>query len=109
MGGKRSVGGWGVVAVLCALLGGAVPGYAQSLVLTGTEVKEDIDAVHIMVSTNKAIPIECYDLANPPQVIIDFMGEIYTNSPEIITVEKGPVKQLRMVKGTRKAADMSAM
>lgn len=97
---------WVAVAVVC-VLGSAAPLAAQSVTVTGTDIKEDSDAVQIMVSTNKSIQIECYDLSNPPQVIVDFMGEIYTNSPEIVTVDKGPIKQLRMVKGTRKATDLN--
>lgn len=97
---------WEAVAVVCVLLS-AAPLSAQSVTVTGTDIKEDSDAVQIMVSTNKSIPIECYDLSNPPQVIVDFMGAIYTNSPEIVNVDKGPIKQLRMVKGTRKATDLN--
>ncbi|MFH1459626.1 MAG: tetratricopeptide repeat protein [Candidatus Omnitrophota bacterium] len=80
--------------------------FAQSVILTTTEVQENDNAVKILFSTNKSIPIECYDLSVPPQVIVDFMGEIYTNKPEVIMVNKGLVKQMRVVKGTKKSMDL---
>ncbi len=80
--------------------------FAQSVVLNETEIKEDESAVKILFSTNRSIPVECYDLSVPPQVIIDFMGEIYTNKPEIMMVNKGVVKQMRVIRGTKKSQDL---
>lgn len=80
--------------------------FAQSVVLTETEIKEDDSVVKMLFSTNRSIPVECYDLSVPPQVIIDFMGEIYTNKPEIMMVNKGVVKQMRVIRGTRKSPDL---
>ena len=80
--------------------------FAQSVVLTETEIKEDESAVKMLFLTNRSIPVECYDLSVPPQIIIDFMGEIYTNKPEIMMVNKGVVKQMRVIRGTRKSQDL---
>ncbi|MDD5746623.1 MAG: AMIN domain-containing protein, partial [Candidatus Omnitrophica bacterium] len=80
--------------------------FAQSVVLTDTEIKEDNAAVKMLFSTNKSISIECYDLSEPPQIVIDFMGEIYTNRPEVSMVNKGVVKQIRVVRGTKKSTDL---
>ncbi len=74
---------------------------AQPVVLNQVEVQENKGDVQILFSTSKSIPIECYDLSSPPQVVIDFMGEIYTNRPEIFTVDKGSIRQVRTVKGTK--------
>ncbi len=80
--------------------------FAQSVVLTETKIKEDDNAVKMLFSTNRSIPVECYDLSVPPQIIIDFMGEIYTNKPEIMMVNKGVVKQMRVIRGTKKSQDL---
>ena len=80
--------------------------FAQSVVLEETEIKEDDSAVKMLFSTNRSIPVECYDLSVPPQIIIDFMGEIYTNKPEIMMVNKGVVKQMRVIRGTKKSQDL---
>ncbi|MCG2712143.1 MAG: tetratricopeptide repeat protein, partial [Candidatus Omnitrophica bacterium] len=68
--------------------------------------KEDDNAVKMLFSTNRSIQVECYDLSVPPQVIIDFMGEIYTNKPEIMMVNKGVVKQMRVIRGSKKPQDL---
>lgn len=80
--------------------------FAQSVVLTDTEVKEDDSAVKILFATNRTIPVECYDLSTPPQIIVDYMGEIYTSKPEIMMVNKGVVKQMRIVRGTKKSTNL---
>jgi len=80
--------------------------FAQSVVLTDTEIQEDDSAVKIMFSTNRSTQVECYDLSVPPQIIIDFMGEIYTNKPEIMMVNKGVVKQMRVIRGTKKSENL---
>ncbi len=96
-----------IIAVVAALfLSANSQLFAQSVVLTETEVKEDDNAVKMLFSTNRSIPVECYDLSVPPQVIIDFMGEIYTNKPEIMMVNKGVVKQMRVIRGTKKSQDL---
>ncbi|MBU4305066.1 MAG: hypothetical protein KJ893_05560 [Candidatus Omnitrophica bacterium] len=88
------------------ILTGANLLYGQPVMLTETDIKETDAAVKMLFSTNKAIPIECYDLSSPPQIIIDFMGEIYTNKPEVMMVNKGVVKQLRVVRGTKKMNEL---
>lgn len=80
--------------------------FAQSVVLEETEVKEDDASVKMLFSTNRSIPVECYDLTVPPQIVVDFMGEIYTNKSEVIIVNKNVVKQMRIIKGTRKSQDL---
>lgn len=98
---------WLVITVAAVLLLSANSLlFAQSVVLSETEIKEDDSAVKMLFSTNRSIPVECYDLSEPPQVIIDFMGEIYTNKPEIMMVNKGVVKQMRVIRGTKKSQDL---
>ncbi len=80
--------------------------FAQPIILTETDIKEDADAVKILFSMNKSIPIECYDLTVPPQIVIDFMGEIYTNLSEVMMVNKGVVKQMRVIKGTKRPSEL---
>lgn len=80
--------------------------YGQSVILTETEVKEDGSAVKILFATNRSIAVECYDLAVPPQIIVDFMGDVYYNGPEIKTINKGVVRKMRIIKGTKTSPDL---
>jgi tetratricopeptide (TPR) repeat protein len=80
--------------------------YAQSVVLTETEVKEDNSAVKILYATNRSVVVECYDLAVPPQIIVDFMGDVYTKQPEVKMINMGVVKQMRFIKGTKVSPDL---
>ena len=86
----------------------SLPLYAQSVVLTETDVKEDNSAVKILYSTNRSIAVECYDLSVPPQIIVDFMGEVYSKEPEVKMINKGVVKQMRVIKGTKTSPDLDS-
>jgi len=95
-----------LLGVIVLLLGSNAQLFAQSVILQDTEIQEDNNSVKLLFSTNRSIPIECYDLSMPPQIVIDFMGEIYTNKPEIMMVNKDIVKQLRIIRGTRQSQDL---
>ncbi len=82
--------------------------YAQSVVLTETDVKEDNSAVKIVYSTNRSIAVECYDLSVPPQIIVDFMGDVYSKEPEVKIINKGVVKQMRVIKGTKTSPELDS-
>jgi len=80
--------------------------YAQSVVLTETEIKEDDSAVKILYATNRSVAVECYDLSVPPQIVVDFMGDVYSKQPEVMIINKGVVKQMRVIKGTKVSPDL---
>lgn len=80
--------------------------YAQSVVLTEIEVKEDNSAVKILYATNRSIAVECYDLSVPPQIIVDFMGDVYSKEPEVRMINMGVVKQMRAIRGTKTSPDL---
>ncbi|MBU1044113.1 MAG: tetratricopeptide repeat protein [Candidatus Omnitrophica bacterium] len=82
--------------------------YAQSVVLNEIEVKEDNSAVKILYGTNRSVAVECYDLSVPPQIVVDFMGDVYSNQPEVTMINKGVVKQMRVIKGTKTSPDLDA-
>ncbi|MFH2144918.1 MAG: tetratricopeptide repeat protein [Candidatus Omnitrophota bacterium] len=79
---------------------------AEPVVLSEMEITENDAAVRVLFSTSKNTAVECYDLLEPPQVIVDFMGEIFTKQPEIMLVNKGVIKQMRIIKGTRKDTNL---
>ncbi|RKY36987.1 MAG: hypothetical protein DRP78_02235 [Candidatus Omnitrophota bacterium] len=97
-----------VLAVNCVMLIFLSAGFAEPTLLNKVEVKEDNSVVKVLFATNKNISIECYDLTNPPQIVVDFMGKIYTNKPETILVDKDVIKQMRLIKGAKKSSKLDA-
>ena len=82
--------------------------FAASVVLNKIEITENDAAVKILFSASRSLGVECYDLSAPPQIVIDFMGQIYTDQPEVILVNKGVIKQLRVIKGTKSSDDLDS-
>jgi len=82
--------------------------FAASVVLNEIEITDNDAAVKVLFSASKSLGVECYDLSTPPQIVIDFMGQIYTNQPEVILVNKGVIKQLRVIKGTKQSDELDS-
>lgn len=57
------------------------------------------DKAQIVVEANCEIDYVDYTLENPPRLIIDPIGKVYTDLKDVITFDSGPVKQVVIMKG----------
>ncbi|MFH1777189.1 MAG: tetratricopeptide repeat protein [Candidatus Omnitrophota bacterium] len=80
--------------------------YGQSTIIK--EVKSDDLGTSVRVSlvTNSYTTVEYYDIATPPQIVIDFIGNVFTNLRDAQIIDNEPIKQIRFVKGTETAGDL---
>ena len=57
------------------------------------------DSAEIIIEANCDIDYVDYTLQNPPRVIIDPIGKVYSDLKETITFDSGPVKKVTVIKG----------
>lgn len=57
------------------------------------------DTAQIIVEANCDIEYLDYPLQNPPQIVIDPIGKVYSDLKDVITFDQGPVKKVTVVKG----------
>ncbi|MCM8782068.1 MAG: polysaccharide biosynthesis/export family protein [Candidatus Omnitrophica bacterium] len=57
------------------------------------------DSAEIIIEANCDIDYLDYTLQNPPRIIIDPIGKVYSDLKEVVTFESGPVKKVSIAKG----------
>lgn len=97
-----------LVTVILSVISIANFSYAASTAIKDIKTDDRGMSVKLTIMTDTYAPIECYDISTPPQLIVDFMGDVYTDLRDIQVIDKGPVKQIRIVKGTKTAPDLGA-
>src|SRR3989338_3355068 len=61
--------------------------------------------VKITMETNQPVIITTYAVKTPTQIIVDPIGTIFSNLPDISPVGKGFVRQIRVVKAAEKTEE----
>ncbi|MDD5450152.1 MAG: polysaccharide biosynthesis/export family protein [Candidatus Omnitrophica bacterium] len=90
-----------VFFTLIIILFGAIITYGQPQNSIIKDVRGDIydHSAQIVIEANTDIDYIDYTLSDPPRLIIDPVGKIYSDLKEVITFENGPVKKVNIIKG----------
>ena len=90
-----------VVLILLFLLYPNILGNCETSNALIKDVRGEIfdDSAQIIIESNCDIDYLDYTLDNPPRIIIDPIGKVYSDLKEIVTFETGPVKKVSIVKG----------
>lgn len=57
------------------------------------------DSAHIVIEANCDIEYVDYTLKDPPRIVIDPIGKVYSDLKDVITFDQGPVKKVYIMKG----------
>jgi len=65
------------------------------------DVRGDIydDSAQIVIEANCNVDYIDYTLSNPPRLIIDPIGKVYSDLKEVINFDEGPIKKIVITKG----------
>jgi len=65
------------------------------------DVRGDIydDSAQIVIEANCNVDYIDYTLSNPPRLIIDPIGKVYSDLKEVINFDAGPIKKIIIIKG----------
>ncbi len=77
-----------------------IAGYCATPTALIKDVRGEIldDAAQIVIEANCDIEYVDYTLENPPRLIIDPIGKVYSDLKDVITFDSGPVKKVIVVK-----------
>lgn len=92
-----------LLAIIIVLLAYTPISYAQAdsqmAIIKDVRGEIDDDNAQIIVEANCDIDYIDYTLPNPPRLIIDPIGKIYSDLREVIDFDSGPVKRVTIVRG----------
>jgi polysaccharide biosynthesis/export protein len=86
-----------IIFVLSAC--GVVYSAAQNSIIRDVRGEISDDSAKIIIEANYDIDYVDYTLPDPPRLIIDPIGKVYSDLKEVITFNAGPIKKITVVKG----------
>ncbi len=75
----------------------------DKLLIDNISFEEEKGNIKVILTLNRPDKVFCYDVKNPPQVIIDILGDAYTKTPEEVLINKGSIKRILAPRDITKA------
>lgn len=92
--------------VLVFFLAGISSVLAEDIIVVSDLIFEEFaGGVKVTLTTDRAAKVLCYDISEPPQIIIDLMGDAFCCLPGLIEVNKGMATHIRAIKAVGKTPE----
>ncbi len=77
------------------------PAAAEPAIIKNIVIDTQDSSVKISITSNQTLQIETFKNDESPAnyIVLDFMGNVYTNLPSVLDVNSGPVEKVSLVRG----------